>query len=106
VIYWQAQAPDLPPAGWHDRWADATVAISSNESLRTLQRLGLARCGIGVAGGQALANSPHVENLAVLDLTDNPLSPTVRYQLLDQFGPRVIFSHRDHTGFRVRDLFW
>jgi uncharacterized protein (TIGR02996 family) len=90
---------------WQNRWARVAVQIADGACLGTLRRLSLARCGIGDAGGQALADSPHLADLAVLDLSDNPMSPSVRYRLLDQFGWRVIFDYRDHAGFRVRDLF-
>jgi len=105
-VFWRVETPDPPSGAWHHRWAGVTAAIAGSERLRTLQRLSLARCGIGDAGAQALADSPHLENLSVLDLSDNPMSPAVRYQLLDRFGLRVIFDYRDHAGFRVRDLFW
>jgi uncharacterized protein (TIGR02996 family) len=90
---------------WRDQWARVPGAIAESACLGTLRRLSLARCEIRDAGGQALADSPHLADLAVLDLTDNPLSPAVRYQLQDRFGWRVIFDHRDHAGFRVGDLF-
>jgi uncharacterized protein (TIGR02996 family) len=87
------------------RWAEVTTAIAGSECLRTLRRLSLARCGIGDAGGQALADSPHLDELTVLDLTDNPLSAVVRYRLLDRFASRVMFDYRDYAGFRAGDLF-
>jgi uncharacterized protein (TIGR02996 family) len=91
---------------WHDRWSRVAVAIARSSCLQALRRLRLAGCGIGDAGGRALADSPHLDGLDVLDLTDNPMSPTVRYQLLDRFGWRVIFDYRDCAGFRVGELFW
>jgi hypothetical protein len=90
---------------WHDRWARAAVAVADSACLGTLRRLSLARCGVGDSGGRALADSTYLTDLAVLDLTDNPLSPAVRYRLQDQFGWRVIFDYRDHAGFRVGELF-
>jgi uncharacterized protein (TIGR02996 family) len=104
-VFWRAETPDPPSGAWHQRWAGVTTAIARSECLRVLRRLSLARCGIGNAGGQALADSPHLENLAVLDLTDNPLSRAVRYRLLERFEWRVIFDYRDHSGFRAGDLF-
>jgi uncharacterized protein (TIGR02996 family) len=90
---------------WHDRWARVAAAVADSACLGTLHRLSLARCGVGDEGGRALADSPHLADLSVLDLTDNPLSPAVRYRLQDQFGGRVIFDYLDHAGFRVGDLF-
>lgn len=69
-----------------------------------MRGLSLSGCGIGDAGGLALADSPHLGDLAILDLKHNPMSAAVRRRLRARFGRRVLFDYRDHAGWRVRDL--
>jgi uncharacterized protein (TIGR02996 family) len=98
------RATDRRSDEWHNRWAGVAAAIAGSACLRTLRRLRLAGCGVGDAGGRALADSPYLDDLAVLELSDNPMSPAVRNRLLARFEWRVIFDYRDHAGWRVRDL--
>jgi uncharacterized protein (TIGR02996 family) len=95
---------DATTTVWHNRWANVAMAIAGSACLRSLRGLSLSGCGIGDAGGRALANSPHLDDLAVLDLKDNPMSAAVRRRLRARFGRRVFFDYPDHSRWRVRDL--
>jgi uncharacterized protein (TIGR02996 family) len=53
-------------------------AIASAEALRTLRYLSLASNRIGPAGVEALAASPWLARLDVLDLSNNPCDPVPR----------------------------
>src|SRR5262249_39497992 len=62
-------------------------------AVANLRRLSLACCGIGPAGGHALAESPYLGNLCHLNLTANfaqdTLGPEAGRALRQRFGARV-----------------
>jgi uncharacterized protein (TIGR02996 family) len=89
---------------WHNRCSEVAEAIADSACLHSLRRLSLAGCGVGDAGGRAIARSQHLGQLIVLDLKDNPMSPSVRRLLRTRFGRGVFFDYKDHKGWRARDL--
>lgn len=68
-------------------------AIASSQYLVALQKLSLRCGGIGTPGALALADSPNLNGLTALDLTDNPgIGEVGRVALQARFGSAVILS--------------
>jgi len=70
-------------------------ALAGARGMPRLRRLGLWGCRIGPDGAMALAASPYLDGLDLLDLSINPLKPTSREAraacaaLRQRFGDRV-----------------
>jgi uncharacterized protein (TIGR02996 family) len=99
-----ARVTERAPQTWRDRWADVAIMIANSASVRSLRRLFLVGCGVGNAGARALADSPNLDKLDILDLKYNPLSDAARTRLRRRFGRRVLLDYDDHAGYRVGDL--
>jgi uncharacterized protein (TIGR02996 family) len=79
-------------------WNPVAVRMASHPGLAALKHIGLGSCGIGDAGGRALAESPHL-NPDVLNLLGNELSAAVRVALRARYGSRVWLDPSDRNGF-------
>ena len=80
-------------------WADVAQRIAAGHSgLKTIEWIDLESCGIGDAGGHALAHSPGL-NSVVLNLLGNGLSDPVRWALRKRYGARVWLDPADRNGF-------
>jgi uncharacterized protein (TIGR02996 family) len=99
-----ASVIDMTTKRWREQWAGRARMIAASGLPGQVRRLDLTGCGIGNVGGQALAASPRLRNLELLDLRDNPLDKATKAALRKQFGSRVLFSDSDLTGKSGRDL--
>lgn len=64
--------------------------LAEGEWCSRLERLALARCGIGDAGVREIARSPSLRSIGVLDLRENEFTDRGRKALHDRFGARVL----------------
>jgi hypothetical protein len=64
-------------------------ALAKSPALRSLRLLNLSDCQIDSAGAQALADSPFLDGLECLCLDDNRVSLAVENELVKRFGPAV-----------------
>jgi hypothetical protein len=83
-----------------DRADSLAEAVARCPKLAHLKRLSFHGAGLGSAGGRALAASPHLANLEVLDLRNNPrllAKATVR----KRFGKRVWLDYDDVQGLPI-----
>ena len=79
-------------------WEPVAVRLAEHPNLGSLRWINLEACGIGDAGGEALANSPRL-NLEALNLLGNELSEEVRRALRERYGSRVWLEPADRNGF-------
>ena len=75
--------------------------VAGCAKLANLRRLNLYAAGVGEEGGRALAASPHLANLEVLDLRMNSRLGGAAKALRKTFGKRVWITQDDLTGFPV-----
>ena len=68
---------------------DGGVAFANSTERSALRDLDLRSCGIGDAGGRALAASPNVEGLEQLWIGGNRLRPETLALLRGRFGARL-----------------
>ncbi|MBX9628077.1 MAG: TIGR02996 domain-containing protein [Gemmataceae bacterium] len=80
---------DGTSAGWHARFAADAAHIAQTPDLAELEELDLSACGVGDAGGRALAESRYLRRLRRLTLRWNPMSELVVALLRDRFGDRL-----------------
>jgi uncharacterized protein (TIGR02996 family) len=79
-------------------WDAVAVRIAAHPGLKSVKRIDLDWCGIGHAGGWALAGAPHLHP-DVLNLLGNGLSEPARQALRKRYGPRVWLDPADRNGF-------
>ncbi len=80
-------------------WSAVAQRIATGYSgLKSVEWIDLESCGIGDAGGHALAHSPDL-NPVVLNLLGNGLSDPVRWVLRKRYGARVWLDPADRNGF-------
>lgn len=72
--------------------------VAGCEKLGGLKRLSFYAAGIGAAGGRALAESPHLNNLEALDLRVNGQLGAAVAALRGRFGKRVWLDYGDLKG--------
>jgi hypothetical protein len=71
-----------------NRLGDAGArALARSPNLARLRLLDLSSNGIGDAGALALAESPHLSGLTELDLDDNPISEQAMEAVRRRYGP-------------------
>jgi uncharacterized protein (TIGR02996 family) len=104
TLRFSASIIDMTTRRWHDQWAERSRMIAESGLPGQVRRLDLTGCGIGNEGGEALAGSPRLRKLELLDLRDNPLDRATIGALRKRFGNRVLFTERDLTGKSGRDL--
>lgn len=69
---------------------EGATALAESEWSVNLERLDLSTCGIADAGALALAASPSLRSVGLLDLRGNTLTDAARKRLHDRFGSRVL----------------
>jgi uncharacterized protein (TIGR02996 family) len=79
-------------------WDAVALRMAAHGGLQSVKRINLECCGIGGAGGLALAEASHL-NPEVLNLLGNVLSATARHALRERFGSRVWLDPTDRNGF-------
>jgi uncharacterized protein (TIGR02996 family) len=72
-----------------NRAGNGVAAMLADGRFPALEELWLGSNRIGDAGGDAIADSPHLDRLTLLDLRGNSISATVKTALSRRFGPRV-----------------
>jgi uncharacterized protein (TIGR02996 family) len=72
-----------------NRAGNGVAANLADGRFPVLEELWLGSNRIGDAGGHALAESPHLDRLTLLDLRGNSISASVKTALRRRFGPRV-----------------
>lgn len=94
--------PSAP--GWYSRNVALAQTIAQCGGLSGLRRLHLNHTGVGDEGALALARSPHLAGLEVLDLSNNAPSPEVEAELRERFGKRLCLGKPDWPNFTVGQL--
>ncbi|MCI0701305.1 MAG: TIGR02996 domain-containing protein [Planctomycetia bacterium] len=79
--------------------------LAAMPKLAGLKWLNLLASAVGARGGEALAQSPHLANLEVLDLRENPSLGIASKALRKKFGKRVWLEYDDRKGFPVRYMY-
>jgi uncharacterized protein (TIGR02996 family) len=81
--------------------ADALAEeVAGCSKLAHLKRLSFAAAGLGSDGGRALAASPYLANLEILDLRNNPRL-LARATVRKRFGKRVWLDYDDVQGIPI-----
>jgi uncharacterized protein (TIGR02996 family) len=91
---------------WHTRNAVLATTLARCPGLAGLKRLWLRHAGVGDEGGRALARSPHLAGLGLLNLEGNALSPNVEAELRQRFGGRLCLGRPDYPNFTISELGW
>jgi uncharacterized protein (TIGR02996 family) len=92
---------------WIGNYGDTTdgdslaVRVAGCAKVANLKRLSFEAAGIGPTGARALANSPHLANLELLDLRTNRALGAEKTALRKRFGKRVWFGSDDMTGLPI-----
>jgi hypothetical protein len=89
---------------WHTRNVALATALAGCTGFRNLKRLFLSHGGVGDEGALALARSPHLSGLELLDLSHNALGPEVEAALRQRFGRALILGREDHRNFTLGEL--
>jgi uncharacterized protein (TIGR02996 family) len=76
-------------------WDAVTERIAGMPVLRHVHRLDLSSCGIGHRGAMALARSPYLDGVEVLNLNGNHLGKRSTDALRTKLGDRVCLSYQD-----------
>jgi uncharacterized protein (TIGR02996 family) len=81
---------------WSGTVGDTTAReLAMSPLLATVTSMTLSANHIFDAGALALANSPHLVHIRILNLRSNPISPYVRRRLLERFGGCVHIEPAD-----------
>jgi uncharacterized protein (TIGR02996 family) len=72
--------------------------LLADSPLPRLRRLRLPACYVSGHGAFALAGSPHLGGLELLDLRGNPIKPAGRHALRQRFGGRVLLGKARPPG--------
>jgi uncharacterized protein (TIGR02996 family) len=90
--------------GGQGRNVALATAIARCPGLLGLRRLRLRHAEVGDAGALALAGSPFLAGLELLDLRNNVLSTTAEAALRAAFGERLCLQRRDQDRFTVGEF--
>jgi uncharacterized protein (TIGR02996 family) len=93
-------------SGWHSRNVHLARTIANCRGTVGWKHLRLGHAGIGDEGGLALAQSPYLDELEILDLTNIALSESVQLALRQRFGSSVWFSREDYLGVTLGEIGW
>jgi hypothetical protein len=71
---------------------EGAATIGDSPWIERLATLDVSECGIGEGGAHALANSPHLRSIGRLDVRGNEIGDRGRKLLRDRFGDRALSS--------------
>lgn len=83
-------------------WDEVALQLARHGDLTSVKRINLESCGIGDAGGGALADATDLAP-DVLNLVGNTLSEPIRRALRQRYGSHVWLDPGDRTGTRRGD---